>query len=567
MTRTRSTRRALGFIAGSLGLLITASVVVVTSSSGAAATRPGSTPYRRGPLAPWADKPVAKHPVVQRAPAPKESRAIRRLAPAPSRRAAATASPNPTPIAPAAAFEGLSNPSTISPPDPTGDVSSTQYVQAVNTLRGARIAVYDKATGNPVTGSFLLQELWNGGRCGNHGEGDPVVQFDPLAQRWVLSQFAFKFDDFGNPVGPYSECIAVSTSPDAAGTYYPYGYLISKKQFPDFPKFGVWSDGYYMSIHLFGRVGYKQQGIIAFDRENMLIGAPARDMIFFVNSGLFGLLPADVEGPTPPPAGAPDYLLVMRDDNVGANSDRILLFGFFANWTRPSHSKILGAANLPTNPFNSNLCHGGFYCLKQKGTGMRLDAIAGDPGLGTYLMYPLVYRNFGSYEALAFEHTVKVGPSTAGINWYEVRDPSGTPGLYQQGTYGSTDLSRWVGSIAFDGFGDLAMGYSTTSSTTYPSIAFTGRLQSDPLGQMPFGDNPIIAGGGSQTASPRWGDYTAISVDPTDDCTFWYTDEFYPKSSHYGWHTAIASFRLPTCSGAPRPTSSPTPTATASATP
>ncbi|MDQ3877448.1 MAG: hypothetical protein M3290_03755, partial [Actinomycetota bacterium] len=433
-------------------------------------------------------------------------------------------------------------------------------VQAVNSLRGARVAVYEKATGKLLAGPFLLQSLWPGlGRCAKHGEGDPVVQFDPLAQRWVLSQFAFNFDDFGNPVGPYSECIAVSTSADATGTYYPYSYLIARHQFPDFPKFGVWSDGYYMSIHLFGRYGYKQQGIIAFDRESMLTGSPARQLIFFVNSGLFGLLPSDVEGNVAPPAGAPDYLVVLRDDNAGANSDRILVFAFAADWNEPSHSTIRGAASLPTAPMNSNLCRGGFYCISQKGTNMKLDAIGDAPGTGAYLMYPLVYRNFGDHEALVFQHTVKVGTTRqAGINWFEIRDPSSNPVLFQQGTYAPSPLNRWVGSIAMDGSGGIAMGFSTSSKDSYPSVAYTGRIATDTPGQMPFGDHPIIAGGGSQTASPRWGDYTSLSVDPVDDCTFWYTDEFYPNSSHYGWHTIIASFRLPTCSGAsPSPSSSP----------
>ncbi|MEA2476200.1 MAG: hypothetical protein QOC87_399 [Actinomycetota bacterium] len=571
MTRNRSINRVVTCVAALSAMVVLVTVAVTTTASGAPTPTARAT-ARSGPVARWANRAIEKRPVVHRAPAATVSAPVRTMTRVRSNVAAA--SPTPTPAGPApTVFEGISNNSTVSPPDPTGDVSETQYVQAVNSLKGARIAVYDKTNGNLVAGPFLLDKLWRGGRCGNHGEGDPVVQFDPLAQRWVLSQFAFKFDDFGNPVGPYSECIAVSTSSDAAGTYYPYGYLISNTAFPDFPKFGVWPDGYYMSIHLYGVSGSTKQGIIAFDRESMLTGAPARQLIFFVNSGLFGLLPSDLEGTTPPPAGAPNYLVVLRDNNVGAPADKIFLYAFFANWNRPKHSHIDGAAQFATQPFNSNLCHGGFFCLPQKGTGMKLDAIGGTPGVGSYLMYPLVYRNYGDHEALAFQHTVKVGTTRhAGINWFEVRDPSTTPTLFQQGTYAPDSLDRWVGSIAMDGFGGIAMAFSTTSADSYPSIAYTGRIQSDTINQMPLGDQPIVAGGGSQTFSPRWGDYTALSVDPLDDCTFWYTDEFYPSSSHYGWHTAIASFRLPTCSGAPgspspRPSASPTPTPAQSPTP
>ncbi|MFN2595216.1 MAG: hypothetical protein ABR579_10055 [Actinomycetota bacterium] len=555
MNSHRSAFRVRRPLAAFVALVMGVAIAVTVSAGGASARH---TPR----VARWADRSIASNPVVHNAPAAQRSRPVREIARSNGRRAHRLSQAS----SPAQVFEGISNNSTISPPDPTGDVSATQYVQAVNTLKGAKIGVYDKASGS-ATATFLLDDLWQGkGLCAKHGEGDPVVQFDPLAQRWVLSQFAFQFDDFGNPISPYNECIAISTSEDATGSYFPYSYLISKKQFPDFPKFGVWSDGYYMSIHLFGQLGYKQQGIIAFDRENMLTGGAAREQIFFVNKGLFGLLPSDVEGTTPPPAGAPDYLVTVRDDDVGANADRIFLYAFYANFDHPRHSKILGAAILKPQAFSTKLCNGNFYCLGQKGTGMKLDAIAGDPGLGAYLMYPFVYRNFGDHEALLLEHTVKVGATRqAGIHWMEIRDPSTTPSLYQEGTYAPDTLSRWVGSIGFDGFGDIGLAYSTTSSDTHPSIAFTGRLANDTLGAMTQGENLIIAGNGSQTASPRWGDYTALSVDPTDDCTFWYTNEFYPSNSHYTWHTAIASFRMPTCSGAPSPT--PSSSASASATP
>ncbi|MEA2486585.1 MAG: hypothetical protein QOF16_239 [Actinomycetota bacterium] len=451
-------------------------------------------------------------------------------------------------------FEGISNTTRIAPPDPIGDVSDTQFVQSVNGLHGARVAVYNKGTGAVEAGPFNLQMLWDKGRCKKDGWGDPVVQFDPLAKRWLLTQFAFRFDDSGSPAGPYFECIAVSTTSDATGSYYPYSFRITKKKLPDFPKFGVWPNGYYMSVHLLGRKGKTSQGIIAFDRASMLKGAPARQMIFFVNSDLFGLLPSDLEGSTPPPSGAPNYLVVLRDDNLGDKADKVYLYAFFATWAHPRRSHIDGAAKLATDPMNSFLCRGGFFCVPQKGTGMKLDASAGASGIGAYLMYPLVYRNYGDHESLVFQHTVQVGRTfQAAINWFEVRDPSTTPTLFQQGTYAPDELDRWVGSIAMDSFGDISLAFSTSSKDSYPSIAYTGRSQSDTLGEMPLGDTRIVAGEGSQTGSPRWGDYTALSVDPVDDCTFWYTNEYYPSTSRSGWHTAIASFRLPACSSSPSP--------------
>ena len=474
----------------------------------------------------------------------------------------------------ATVFQGISNSTLVAPPDPTGDISSTQYVESVNSDNGALVSVFDR-NGGVLAGPFRMEKLWNkGNQCRENGQGDPIVQYDQMAGRWILTQFAFTIGDQLH--GPYYECIAVSQSSDATGSYFAYDFKISKNKLPDYPKFGVWSDGYYMSIHLFGHQGneFSAQGVIAFDRANMLAGQPARGMIFFVNEGLFGLLPADAQGPTPPPAGAPEYMAVLRDDNAGDNKDRILLYAFVANWDNPSQSDILGPTDLgrgnspgpKPDAFNSNLCGGSFYCIPQKGSKyVRLDAIGAMYGVGPYQMYPLAYRNYGDHESLVLNHTVRTDKKNhAGINWFELRDPGEFAFINQQGTYVPDGKSRWIASLGMDRQNNIAMGFALSDKSIYPSIAYTGRLVSDPPGTMPQGEQLMVPGGGAQKGTSRWGDYTSISIDPVDDCTFWYVNEYFQKTSLERWRTAIGHFSFPSCTTAASPQPSPTATPTPS---
>lgn len=474
----------------------------------------------------------------------------------------------------ASVFNGIRNKTLVAPPDPTGDISSSQYVESVNSDDGALVAVFDRS-GHVLAGPVRMEKLWDKkSQCGKNGQGDPIVQYDQLAGRWVLTQFAFTIGDQLH--GPYLECIAVSATDDATGDFFAYSFRISKNKLPDYPKFGVWNDGYYMSIHLFGHQGneFSAQGIIAFDRERMIVGQPARGMIFFVNEGLFGLLPADAQGPIPPPDGAPEYMAVLRDDNAGDSKDRVLLYGMESDWKAdPPDATILGPTDMGRSAggpkpeaFNSNLCGGLFYCIPQKGSKyVKLDAIGANSGVGPYQMYPLAYRNFGDHESLLLNHTVRTDKRNhAGVNWFELRQPGENAFIYQQGTYVPDAKSRWIASLGMDKQGNTAMGFALSAKTIYPSIAYTGRLAGDPLGTMPQGEQLMVAGGGAQQGTARWGDYTSISIDPIDDCTFWYINEYYPKTSMEKWHTAIGHFGFPECTSGTSPSPSPSPSASSS---
>ena len=444
---------------------------------------------------------------------------------------------------PSNVFPGMKDRTGVTPPDPNGDVGPTQYVQTVNHPVGARFAVWDKS-GRGVVARTPMERLWEDGICSRNGQGDPVVKYDGMADRWVMSQLGFRTGEFG-PRPPFYLCVFVSSSDDITQGGAAYTFYIANNVFPDYPKLGVWNDAYYMTMHLYGSRGPKGQAVIALDRDKMLVGEPADEVIFFVNPKDYGILPSDVEGPTPPPEGAPNYLIVVKDDDVRARVDKLKLYGFDVDWAAPQDSSIDLLAQLPTEPFDSRMCRHSLTCVPQKGTRMRLDVLASDPQ-GTFTMHPTSYRNDGTHESLVLNHTVQIRGVRAGIRWYELRDPAGTPVIYQSGDIRRRRMSRWVGSISMNGAGGIALGYTASGRDTFPSIRFSARTAGDPLGEMSLGEGVIVAGGASQKDSPRWGDYTSMSVDPADDCTFWYTNEYYPRGSRY-WHTAIATIAVPGC--------------------
>lgn len=445
--------------------------------------------------------------------------------------------------APVQNFAGVKNadnlPDSALPPDTNGDVGPNHYVQMVN----LSFAIWDKS-GTLLYGPAANNTLWNGfgGPCETSNDGDPIVLYDQQADRWLMSQFALP----NYPSGPFYQCIAISQTGDPTAAWYRHAFLVHATKMNDYPKFGVWPDGYYMSVNQFDP-GWAGAGVFVFHRANMLAGSPATFQYFDLAADSLnwgGLLPSDWDGSITPPAGAPNYFVSMDDDAWGYSPDSLHIWEFHVDWVTPANSTLTGPTQLATAAFDSNLC-GYSNCIPQQGTARKLDP------LSDRLMHRLQYRKFGSYEAMVTNHTADVdGTNHAGIRWYELRNTGSGWSINQQGTYAPDAAHRWMGSIAMDSAGNMALGYSVSSDATYPSIRYTGRLAGDPLGTLPQGEATLIAGSGSQTSlSGRWGDYSMMAVDPTDDCTFWYTTEYYTSTSVSNWKTRIGSFAYSSCTG------------------
>ncbi len=479
------------------------------------------------------------------------------------------------PFAPAAMpptivnFEGINNTSngslfgfTVSPPDTNGDVGRSHYVQTVNLA----MQVF-RLDGTPLTGVFKMSDLFAAlgttNACANgDDDGDPIVLYDHLADRWMLSQFATE-----GP--PTHQCIAISQTGDPTGAYYVYDFVMPNDKFNDYPHFGVWPDGYYMTDNQFTGNTFSGGGAFAFNRAKMLVGDPTANFVYFdfanVDVNLGGMLPTDLDGPpsaTPRPAMIAMFTATEFGDPGG---DGIRLWEFTPNYTTPASSTMVEitteAAPIAVAPFDP-VTPSGRTDVPQPGTTARLDTIA------DRLMHRVQYRKFPTFETLVLSHTVDVsGDTTAavfrgGVRYYELRKPTaGAWAVNEQaslaGAPGDT-LNRWMPSAAMDGQGNIAVGYSVSSGTVFPGVSYAGRLASDPPGGLAQGEASIIAGSRSQTSTgARWGDYASMSVDPVDDCTFWFTTEYYGTAppacgaATQCWQTRIASFRFPSCPAAP----------------
>ena len=461
--------------------------------------------------------------------------------------------------APLLTFEGLRNTDNpngllVNPPDPVGDVGPNNYVEMVNLV----FAVYDKQ-GNRLLGPLPLGTLWQNFSvpdCANLA-GDPVVLYDQLADRWILTQFT--------SVGPeYWNCVAISQTGDPTGAYYRYAFSTGEN-FPDYPKYGVWRDSYLITTREFGPTVEYGIGVYALERNKMINGEPNVRMVRFFLDGNVpeilplvgdGLLPPDIDGHQLPKNDAPAPLVGTQDDGgpYGATFDALNIWNLDVKWRSTPIASINLAAQLPVASFDSIFpcAPTSRDCLPQPGVtdpNRYLDILS-------YRQRPtwrLAYRNFKDYESLVTNQSVEALPGVAGVRWYEIRRTGGTYSVYQQGTYAPNDgVHRWMGSIAQDKKGDMALGYSVVNATdVYPGIRYTGRLKGDALGQMTLGEGTIINGTGVQlTTNSRWGDYTSMNIDPTDDCTFWYVNEYYETTSPTllrNWQTRIASLRLPGC--------------------
>ncbi|HEY2028127.1 MAG TPA: hypothetical protein VGH20_02870 [Myxococcales bacterium] len=427
-------------------------------------------------------------------------------------------------------FSGPSGAFTVAsaPPDTNGDVGPNHYVQTVNT----DFAVFNKS-GTAVFGPVPINTLWSGfgGGCQTNNDGDPVVVYDPIADRWVISQFSVS-------TTPNLQCVAVSQTPDPTGAYFRYSFSYGT-DFPDYPKMGVWPDAYYITFNIFANgATFAGARVCAYDRAKMLTGAAATQQCFTTSTSFGGLLPSDLDGARLPPAGAPNYIV-----GLGASASQLAYWKFHVDFTTPANTTFTGPTTLATAAY-AEACAGG-TCIPQSGTTQQLDSLA------DRVMFRLAYRNFGDHQALVTNHSITAGSST-GVRWYELRpDASNNLSIFQQGTYAPDTSFRWMGSIAQDQSGDIALGFSVSSSAVHPEIHYTARLPTDAAGTMTQGESTIINGAGSQTGQSlsRWGDYSNMVVDPVDDCTFWYTTEYIPANGAFNWSTRIGSFKIPGCGG------------------
>jgi hypothetical protein len=465
-------------------------------------------------------------------------------------------------------FEGLSQQDNfdtlgfrVNPPDPNGAVGPDHFVEMVNLTFG----VFDK-TGNLLLGPTPIGTLWQGFSvpdCTDE-EGDPVVLYDRLEDRWILSQFALR--------DPYYNCVAVSMTSDPTGPYFRYAFLTNEPDgvpaFPDYPKYGNWKKSYVLTSRDFGDDGSYGISVYALEKNRMIAGDPnARAVHFFLDSAVVGLnlvgdglLPADYDGTRLPSEDAKIPIVGTQDDGAGYGGtvDALNIWELTIKWQANPIASIALAAQLPTAAFDSvfpcgvvpgSLPPSSRDCLPEPGItdGSRfLDILS-------YRQRPtfrLAYRNFKNYETLVTNQSVEALPGVAGVRWYEIRRVNGTYSIYQQGTFVPNDgIHRWMGSIAQDANGDIAVGYSVVNGTdVFPGIRYTGRM----FGQMTLGEGTVIDGTGVQTTTnSRWGDYTDMNIDPSDDCTFWYVNEYYTvegqATSPAGWQTRIGSFKFPGC--------------------
>jgi hypothetical protein len=410
----------------------------------------------------------------------------------------------------------------VAPPDTNGAVGLTQYVQWVNLVWN----VYDKNTGTKLGGPFPGTQFWAGmpGRCSTFNSGDPIIQYDKAAGRWVAMQFAIQ------SFNATSICIAVSTTPDVLGSFARYEFDFGN-QFPDYPKLGVWPDGYYVTVRTFpGGGNFIGARSCAMDRSKMLAGLPAPTAICFqLGTADDGLLPSDLDGLTPPPVGSPNYQI---DQGTSTN---LRLFKFHVDFVVPANSTFTGPTLLTVASYSRP------FTVPQPPPGEQLDA------LGEFMMYRLPYRNFGSHESLLANHSVS-NAGKAAVRWYEIRGLSGAPTVFQSGTVSAANVHLWMGSIAQDKMGNIAVGFSASNNVAVkPSVAVTGRLPGDPPGTMRTPHALVIGTGVQTNTSNRWGDYSAMAVDPIDDCTLWFTTEYIKTNGSFNWDTRISSFTFPDC--------------------
>jgi len=463
-------------------------------------------------------------------------------------------------LGPVESFEGIANQENLGgskkrPPDAEGAVGPHDYVQWVN----YSLAVYDKH-GSREFGPVPGNVVWSGfgGPCQRLNVGDPVVRYDKQAGRWLLSQLGSAEDQ--SP--PYAECFAVSTGPDPLGTYRYEFDIPDCSGFNDYVKVAVWPDAYYMTDNRYGdgvtpcsgkplSTGPLGSGVFAFDRAAMLAGRPAAGVYFELGLPLLQIMPSDLDGTTTAPDGTPDVFVHADDGCHGAPKNQLELWTLSVSFSSPGSARFTRANDLTmTDTFDSGYCSSHPEIAQPDG-GQALDR------LGGYVLPRVSVRQLDGHQSLVAVQAEVSADGRTGLRWYEVLDPAqpGRATIHQQGDYfgptGDTG-DRWDGSAAQDGAGDIALGFSVVGPALPPSIGYAGLAAGGLAGKMMTGEGRLVTGGGAQTGFNRWGDYSSLTVDPVDDCTFWYTQEYYPVTAQYDWHTRIGSFRFAGCG--PRPT-------------
>ena len=434
-------------------------------------------------------------------------------------------------------FDGI--PGNGDPSDPSLAVGPNHIVQVVNW----QLAVYTKkgamygSTGMSLKGPVASNSIFSGfgGRCEGMASGadatdrgDMLVRYDQLAGRWVFIQPVFS--------SPYAMCYAVSTTGDPLGSYARYEF--ARAEFPDYPRLGVWPDGYYVTTSAGDTVVQKR--VCVADRTKMLAGQAATEQCVG-KSGVNFLNPADLDGTMLPPSGAPNILLAAGGTQLQSvySDDGIYVYKMHVDWTTPSATTLTGPTKITVASYNY-LCNGQLTsCVPQQGTTTKLDA------QGDKLMQRLAYRNFGDHQSLVITHSIN-GPSTGGgVRWYEFRvDAAGNVTLYQQSTFVPDASYRWLASAAMDSRGDIGIGYSFGDASSYPGQRFAARSAADPLGTLGFHESVVAAGQAAQISGLRWEDFSTTVIDPSDDATFWYMGDYY-KSGAKSRSIHIGSFRVP----------------------
>jgi hypothetical protein len=416
--------------------------------------------------------------------------------------------------------------------DATGAVGPTQYVQLTNLF----YAIYNKATGALLKGPVAENALWKtfGGPCQTSANGDGTVMYDQAAKRWVFQHHA-------EPAGgPYMDCVAVSKTADATGAYWLYGFELTVN-LPDTPKLGIWPDAYYIGQNLLDPTtkSFQRAQVCALDRTSMLAGLPANAICFQGSISLPTIVPVSWYGATPPPAGSPEYFFEL-DQRPGQGVNQMNEYAFHVDFVNPDNSTFLPVTSFSVPAYKDSCASA---CVPQANTTNVLKAT------GDRLTPPLVYRNFADHESILLTHAVSTGTTPAqpsGIRWYELRTPM-TPVIYQYGTFAPDSNYRFIPSIGMDHMGDIAVGYNVSGPAMNPAIRYAGWTPADALGQMEPESSLFEGTGAQQSANTTWSNYSGMSLDPINDCVFWYTNQYYAADSPNKWSTRIGSFKFPTC--------------------